>query len=221
MIRRLTKEVAALQRGDLSGLGIYTVFDEANIRQGRAMILGPEDSPYAFCPLVFTISVPEDYPLSPPAVKIDTSDGITRIHPNLYVHGKVCLSILGTYSGPNWVSTMNLETVLKSIFSLLNDNPIVNEPGWERYTLADPVAKGYADTVEFAMARMTLATWRAFQAGLPTLWEPFRDVIEGPWQAALARLRDSVRARADEGPKTYTGLPYMVNGSFDWSTLTG
>lgn len=208
-----------MQKGDLSGLGIYTVFDEANIRCGKAMILGPDDSPYAFCPLVFTISVPEDYPLSPPAIKIETSDGITRIHPNLYVHGKVCLSILGTYSGPKWVSTMNLETVLKSIFSLLNDNPIVNEPGWDRYTMADPVAKGYADAVEFAVARMTLVTWKDFQAGKPTLWEPFRDMIEGAWQPTLERLRERVRVRAAAGPKTYAGLPYGVNGLFDWSSL--
>ena len=51
----------------------------------------------------------------------------------MYIKGKVCLSILGTWSGPSWTSSQNLSTVLLSIQSLLNENPIINEPGWEKY----------------------------------------------------------------------------------------
>ena len=40
------------------------------------------------------------YPFEPPKVLILTVDGRTRINPNLYANGKVCLSILGTWSGP-------------------------------------------------------------------------------------------------------------------------
>ena len=221
MNRRLLKEVEVLQRGDLSGMGIYIAFDESNIRYGHAMIIGPEGTPYEFCPLVFSFVTPADYPLSPPEFRILTSDGMTRFHPNLYVDGKVCLSILGTYSGPKWVSTMGIETVLKSIFSLLNDNPIVNEPGWERYTPADPVAKGYAEVVEYGLVRLTLAEARRLSSRQPSIWEPFRDVIEGPWRSsgAAARLREKVAARAAAGEKTYAGLPYGMRGTTGWAGL--
>ena len=53
------------------------------------------------------------------------------VNPNLYENGKVCLSILGTWSGPGWTTACTLSSVLLSIQSLLNENPIHNEPGWE------------------------------------------------------------------------------------------
>jgi ubiquitin-protein ligase len=224
MMKRLAREVAGLERGDLSGMGIYTWFDEANLRRGRAMLIGPADTPYAFCPLFFSITVPPEYPLVPPQVRIDTSDGVSRLHPNLYTTGKVCLSILGTYSGPSWVSTMNIETVLKSIYSLLNDNPIVNEPGWERYTLANPRAKEYADKVQFSLGRLTLEQYRAFKAaGGHPLWDPFRDVILGHWEkTCLPALSKVYAKRAAAAPVQEFREPTiyaMRTQPADWQTL--
>lgn len=224
MIKRLTREVAELQKGSLQDMGIYTQFDETNLRHGKALMIGPAGTPYAFCPLLFKITVPEDYPLVPPRVVIETSDGETRFHPNLYVNGKVCLSILGTYSGPSWVSTMNIETVLKSIYSLLNENPITNEPGWERYTLEDPRAKAYAEYVQYALLRHTLVEFTKFRAAAPvgaeTLWTPFADVIQGTWVPKfLPRISEFVGAQ--EGLKTYRGLFYGMDGSANWERLKG
>jgi ubiquitin-protein ligase len=224
MMKRLAREVADLERGDLSGMGIYTWFDESNLRRSKAMLIGPEDTPYAFCPLFFDIDIPADYPLVPPRVTIETTDNSTRLHPNLYTTGKVCLSILGTYSGPSWVSTMNIQTVLKSIYSLLNDNPIVNEPGWERYTLSDPRAKDYADYVGFALARLTLQQYTAFKAGGGhPLWDPFRDVLLGYWEtASLPRLRGLISAKAATQPtQEFNGLVYgMTRRAADWACLS-
>lgn len=57
-----------------------------------------------------------------------------RFNPNLYQCGKVCLSLLGTWQGPGWVSgESTLLQVLVSIQSLiLVPDPYFNEPGWER-----------------------------------------------------------------------------------------
>ena len=56
----------------------------------------------------------------------------TRLNPNLYVDGKVCLSILNTWSGPQWSSCNNISTVLLSIQSMVFiENPLHNEPGFE------------------------------------------------------------------------------------------
>jgi len=56
----------------------------------------------------------------------------TRFHPNLYENGKVCLSILGTWSGPGWTKAMSIQTVIITIQSLMDEHPMVNEPGHEK-----------------------------------------------------------------------------------------
>lgn len=61
-----------------------------------------------------------------------------RINPNLYNSGKVCLSLLGTWSGSreeNWrPGKSNMLQVLLSIQGLiLNAEPYYNEPGYERH----------------------------------------------------------------------------------------
>ena len=75
-----------------------------------------------------------DYPFTPPKVKFLTYESGVRFNPNLYTNGKVCLSILGTWSGPGWTTCLNLNTVLLSIQSLLNENPLQNEPGFDTDT---------------------------------------------------------------------------------------
>ena len=49
-----------------------------------------------------------------------------RFNPNLYNCGKVCLSLLGTWSGPGWdPKTSTLLQVLISIQSLIMVAPLV------------------------------------------------------------------------------------------------
>ena len=60
-----------------------------------------------------------------------TINNKVRFNPNLYEGGKVCLSILGTWTGPSWKPIMNIRLVLNSIRSLMGEYPIQNEPGFE------------------------------------------------------------------------------------------
>lgn len=60
-----------------------------------------------------------------------TDNGTVRFNPNLYANGKVCLSILGTWSGPGWSPVHTLASVLLSVLSLMNAAPYYNEPGFE------------------------------------------------------------------------------------------
>lgn len=49
---------------------------------------------------MFDIFFPDSYPNDPPHVLLRTTGGGTaRFNPNLYDTGKVCLSLLGTWSG--------------------------------------------------------------------------------------------------------------------------
>ena len=106
---------------------------EGQINVLRALIFGPDDTPYANGCFVFDILL-QQYPKQPPKVKfVTTGGGKYRMNPNLYEDGKVCLSLLGTWSGPAWQpGESTLLQVLVSIQSLiLVPDPYFNEPGWE------------------------------------------------------------------------------------------
>lgn len=65
-----------------------------------------------------------------------TGGGRVRFNPNLYKNGKVCLSLLGTWSGAageTWdPNASSIYQVLLSIQSLiLVSEPYFNEPGYE------------------------------------------------------------------------------------------
>ena len=137
-IKRIaTRDMKEISDMNLNGLGIYVNFNEENIMEAYALIIGPKDTPYENGILYFKIDFPHNYPYSPPRVQYYSTSKY-RIHPNLYVGrshnnflGKVCLSAINTWSGPKWTSIMHIGSVLLSIQSLLNNNPLHNEPGFE------------------------------------------------------------------------------------------
>ena len=134
--RIINKDIKECISKNLNSLGIYIEFNESNFLEAKAMIIGPKDSLYEGGFLFFNIKFPTNYPYSPPDVTYVSRNKV-RIHPNIYVgsgtngFGKVCLSILGTWSGPRWTSIMDITTVLLTIQSLLDKNPLHHEPGQE------------------------------------------------------------------------------------------
>ncbi len=104
------------------------------------------------------------YPRVPPQVNLSTTGyGTVRFNPNLYNCGKVCLSLLGTWSGAQgetWNDTSTLLQVLVSIQSLIFvPDPYYNEPGYETiYNTPNgkAMSKNYSDsrkvsTIQFGM----------------------------------------------------------------------
>eukprot|EP00163_Fabomonas_tropica_P030757 TRINITY_DN7091_c0_g2_i2.p1 TRINITY_DN7091_c0_g2~~TRINITY_DN7091_c0_g2_i2.p1 ORF type:complete len:214 (+),score=17.25 TRINITY_DN7091_c0_g2_i2:211-852(+) len=129
-VRRVMAEIFDFHKAPIEGLFIKP--HDKDVMTVEALIVGPMDTPYAGGFFHFRLRFPNDYPYSPPAVKLITTDGNSvRFNPNLYASGKVCLSILGTWPGPSWKCTLSLVTVLLSIQSLMNDKPYHNEPGFE------------------------------------------------------------------------------------------
>lgn len=107
--------------------------DKDDMTKIHALITGPFDTPYEGGFFYFLIRCPPDYPIRPPRVKLmTTGDGQVRFNPNLYKNGKVCLSIIGTWSGPVWSPAQSLSSILISIQSLMSEKPYHNEPGFER-----------------------------------------------------------------------------------------
>jgi len=216
--KRLPKEIADAQA--LRASGIYYEPDEVNGRRGYAMIIGPEGTPYAFCPLFFLFQLPADYPFSSPAVTFVTTDGATRFHPNLYVGGKVCLSILGTWSGPSWAAVMTISTVLSSIQSLLEANPIVNEPGWEKFNLDNPRAKDYSEYVQHALVSHSLRSLIRFKKGdIPAEMMPFQEILTEKGKEMVEGLTKIIEAKAQADEVTYTSVVYNMHGTTHWKAL--
>ncbi|KAK3020488.1 hypothetical protein RJ639_045738 [Escallonia herrerae] len=97
----------------------------------RAAIVGAKGTPYSDGLFFFDIFFTGNYPASPPKVHF-RSHGL-HMNPNLYSDGRVCLSLLNTWSGrgeEKW--TENKSTVLQLLVSLqglvLNSEPYFNEP---------------------------------------------------------------------------------------------
>lgn len=150
--RIINKDIKEIANQNLNSMGIYVHFDENDMLKAKAMIVGPKDSLYEGGFLFFNITFPKNYPYSPPDIAYISRNNI-RIHPNLYVSnhssglGKVCLSILGTWSGPSWTTIMDITTVLISIQSLLDNNPFYHEPGQENNK--SPQVLLYNDVIQY------------------------------------------------------------------------
>ena len=111
-INRLLKDVRSIIKSPLTEQGIYYVHDDSDMLKGYAMIVGPSDTPYFGGFYFFEFSYPTDYPHSPPKLKYCTNGNGIRFNPNLYVCGKVCVSLLNTWKGDQWTSCQTISTVL-------------------------------------------------------------------------------------------------------------
>jgi len=141
-LKRLFSEFEDLQKSLPSDklCSAWLRFDEERPQFIRAILTAPlpGPSPYAGGVFAFDIMIPNSYPnVSPKVQIITTGRGKIRFGPNLYASGKVCLSLLGTWSGPKWnPKKSSLFQVLVSIQSLLLgvEHPYFLEPGhggWE------------------------------------------------------------------------------------------
>ena len=85
------------------------------------MIQGPARTPYEDGLFFFDFQLSADYPRAPPICHYH-SYVTDRLNPNLYEDGKVCVSLLGTWSGKGtetWTPNSNLLQLLVSIQGLI------------------------------------------------------------------------------------------------------
>jgi ubiquitin-protein ligase len=146
-MKRLLKDVKRIIKNPLTDQGIYYIHDDSDMMKGYAMIVGPSETPYFGGFYFFEFKFPQDYPHSPPKVKYCTNGNNIRFNPNLYSCGKVCISILNTWTGDQWTSCQTISTVLLTLCSLLCPNPLLNEPGVIR---SHRDMSSYNDIIEFS-----------------------------------------------------------------------
>lgn len=146
-VNRLLKDVKNIMKNPLTEQGIYYIHDDTNMLTGYAMIVGPTETPYFGGFYFFKFMFPYDYPYSPPEVQYCTNGNGIRFNPNLYVSGKVCVSLLNTWRGEQWTSCQTISTVLLSLCTLLCKDPLLNEPG---VTKAQQDVKKYNEIIEYS-----------------------------------------------------------------------
>lgn len=114
---------------------IYVRVFEERMDLMRTAIVGASGTPYHDGLFFFDIRFPPEYPSEPPAVHYNS--GGLRLNPNLYESGKVCLSLLNTWSGTaTEVWNPGASTILQVLLSLqalvLNEKPYFNEAGYDQ-----------------------------------------------------------------------------------------
>lgn len=101
----------------------------------RAVIIGAAGTPYQDGLFFFDIHLPTEYPRAPPSAHYHS--GGLRLNPNLYENGKICLSLLNTWTGRgNEVWDPLNSSILQVLVSLqglvLNSKPYFNEAGYDK-----------------------------------------------------------------------------------------
>ncbi|POY73661.1 hypothetical protein BMF94_3196 [Rhodotorula taiwanensis] len=129
----------------------------------RCLIIGPLDTPFQNAPFLFDMYLsPQKFPNDPPQVYFHSWATGARVSPNLYVEGKVCLSLLGTWSGDqteNWSGARSsILQVFVSIQALIMvEAPYFTEPGFEKH-MGTPEATAASELYN----ERTLVLTRAF-----------------------------------------------------------
>jgi ubiquitin-conjugating enzyme E2 O len=132
--KAVQKEHKLLRNSLPAGVWVRTFEDRLDLMS--VLIEGPKNTPYEDGLFAFDIQLVHDYPISPPLCHY-ISYCSDRLNPNLYQDGKVCVSLLGTWSGRgSEVWCPNSSTLLQVIVSIqgliLVDEPYYNEAGYEK-----------------------------------------------------------------------------------------
>ncbi|XP_050888544.1 ubiquitin-conjugating enzyme E2 20 [Lathyrus oleraceus] len=117
VLRRLQSELMALMMGGDSGISAFP--KEDNILCWKETITGSKEAVFEGTEYKLSLSFPNEYPFKAPKVTFD----ITCFHPNVDLHGNICLDILQD----KWSSAYDVRTILLSIQSLLGE-PNISSP---------------------------------------------------------------------------------------------
>ncbi|XP_071797737.1 (E3-independent) E2 ubiquitin-conjugating enzyme UBE2O-like isoform X2 [Asterias amurensis] len=130
----MRREMRLLQTSLPQGIRVKGFADRMDLFS--VLFEGPSNTPYENGLFYFDARLPKDYPKSPPVMHFHAYCS-GRLNPNLYNDGKVCISLLGTWTGKGseiWTSKSNLLQVLVSIQGLiLVSEPYYNEAGYEKH----------------------------------------------------------------------------------------
>ncbi|OAF68850.1 hypothetical protein A3Q56_03376 [Intoshia linei] len=121
----LQRQLSELQKNPVSGFSAG-LSDENDIYLWDLVVMGPPNSPYEGGFFKARLRFPEDYPQKPPTLNFTSEIW----HPNIYVNGEVCISILHDpgedkygyeQASERWLPIYTVETIMISVISMLTD----------------------------------------------------------------------------------------------------
>jgi len=218
-MNRLIKDVKEIIQHPLSDNSIYYSHDEENMLKGYAMIIGPSDTPYFGGYYFFELNFPVNYPYSPPHIIYCTNAEKIRFNPNLYVNGKVCLSLLNTWKGEQWTSCQTISSILLTICTILIKNPLLNEPGIKR---DHHDFEKYNTIIQYK--NIDIAILQILQKKIGVFLDQFKvfdTEIKDNFKKNAIKIRDYLeekKSTESESRLLTTGL-YNMNVKIDWNEL--
>lgn len=191
---------------------IHCIFNENDIHDVKALIIGPKDTPYEGGYFFFTLRFSANYPYQPPTGKMLTLGPSVRFNPNLYECGKICVSTLNTW-GKTWTICMSMTTVLCSIQSLMSDKPYINEPGHEGAS-KDEIDL-YNNCVEYykykiAIVEMLKKPVPGYEGFLPIMEKEFVKFYPR-YKELLKKLEKKHQGKSYTAPSPFTNMSAKCN----------
>ena len=220
-IKRIIIDYKELQRNPIDG--IYFSLNEENIYNGYAMIIGPPDTPYEHGFYFFEFNFTKTYPYEPPKVLFMTNDGMTRFNPNFYRNGKVCLSILNTWAGDSWSACQSLSSILLTLRTTMNEEPLLNEPGINKI-----IHQNYIDryneiityqNINFAI-HFQLVMYQSFLPNFMVLYhEIMKDYYMKHKDDIMKKVMEHTKMEKFKSPYPYNTNLYKLNSVIDYNAL--
>jgi ubiquitin-protein ligase len=190
-LKRIVSDIKQIKKNPLDSQGIYYEHDDENILVGYALIIGPEDTPYEYGHYFFKLDYPNNYPHSPPRVTFHNWGDNIRFNPNLYRTGKVCLSVLNTWRGEGWTSCQTLSTILLTLCTILNEYPLINEPGFTMKQ-EDAVNK-YNKIITYKNIELSFfKCYSMFLEWVPTEFHTFHEFVKENFEKNKTKLYEKV-----------------------------
>ena len=124
-LRRIRKDHGVLASSLPDGTFARTW--ESRLDLVRVVIVGPRGTPYELAPFVFDFQFTTNYPDTPPSAHFHS--WTSRVNPNLYEDGNICLSLLGTWKseGKNEAWSPDGSSMLQVVVSIMG-LVLVKEP---------------------------------------------------------------------------------------------
>ena len=225
-VKRIAKDIKSIINDPIDN--IHYLHDESNILKGYLLIIGNSDTPYCYGYNFFTIDFPDNYPFMPPVINYLSNDGYTRFNPNLYISGKVCLSIINTWHGEGWSSCQTLRSIIVILSSIFNASPLLNEPGIEQ---TNKSVNKYNLLIEYKTITFLIATivkninkdLKENSNQFNTTFYMFKDIVNSTfiknYDSIVINLKNFNKKCKDNNIDNIVIDIYKIKISFDFTTI--
>lgn len=164
-MKRIMQEISRLHTSLPEGIFVRHGSSRPDVM--KVIIIGPKGTPYENGLFEFDLLCGNNFPTGPPQMQLRTTgNGAVGFNPNLYACGKVCLSLLGTWSGETWDPKQStLLQVLVSIQAMIFcDLPWFNEPGRGSSNASNQQSIAYNKSLQPHTVQHAMLSWYVHHA---------------------------------------------------------